>query len=203
MGTKGEFGKGDGFPWGKLFKPDMDHFKEFTENCVIFCGRETFETLPCKFRGLFFVVFSNSAEDLSDIKCKNGTSPDCIVSKEIIHDVSVVHGVEDSIAGYIEFASKGYKTIKGWDTCVIGGASIICNTLHIMDCISYTKVSEYMAPDGYMNCDTSIDKGVVNLLGAIERRYPDSYTVNKFAWGDDEKTHLLNIRVLDFGELKN
>lgn len=132
-GMNGEFGFEGGFPWKKMFKPDMDAFKKFTEGCTLVMGRKTFESLPSKLRNLKHVVFSSQ----DTVKCKNGETPDLIVT----------------VSDYDKYINNLHNVVG--DVCIIGGASLIESTIHLADTVLMTMVKRNDGTN--MICDVSVE----------------------------------------------
>lgn len=140
-GYNGEFGNGDTLPWGKPFKQDMEAFKKFTEDCVLVMGRKTFESLPCKLRGLKHIVFST--KDAEQIECKSKQNPDMTLS------------------GDVPSLVKELASVCGKPVCVIGGAEIIeilATEYELIDEVLCTIVyKEPVHPYNDLKCDTYIN----------------------------------------------
>jgi len=134
-GENGEFGLNGGFPWGSPIKRDMQQFTEFTTGCVLLMGRKTFESLPCKFRGLTFIVMSTKYKE--DIKAKDGSCPDIVVKSK---DKDFVINLDNLISE---------------DICVIGGADIIKNYIPFADSVSITEITR--KDKKYFESDVMLD----------------------------------------------
>lgn len=122
-GVKGEFGLSGKLPWGQPLEEDMTFFKEFTEGTTLLMGRSTWESLPCKLRGLKHVVLSSALENFDkDIQLRLGR-PDQVYTNKTLEEA-------------VEAAKEEYNQ----DVTIIGGKDLIERGIHIADKISWTKV---------------------------------------------------------------
>lgn len=122
-GHQGEFGLSGKLPWGKPIEKDMKHFKEYTEGTTLLMGRNTWEALPQRLRGLKHVVMSSALENFDkDIQARIGR-PDKVIVKG---------GLEEAI----EICKEEYKQ----DVCIIGGKDLVERGLHLADSYSCTIV---------------------------------------------------------------
>lgn len=124
--AKGGMGFQGSMPW-PLIKEDMQWFKSTTQNQIVVMGRKTWESpdMPSPLPGRRNVVFTNQFMDRDDIVQVNG-------------DVC-----------------EGLKFLKDdlidKEIYVIGGASLLQQSLPVLDKILVTKIP------GEYQCDTFID----------------------------------------------
>lgn len=122
-GVKGEFGLSGKLPWGQPLEEDMTFFKEFTEGTTLLMGRSTWESLPCKLRGLKHVVLSSALENFDkDIQIRLGR-PDQVYTNKTLEEA-------------VEAAKEEYKQ----DVTIIGGKDLIERGMFIADKVSWTLV---------------------------------------------------------------
>lgn len=145
-GMEGEFGLDGGFPWKRMFKHDMKHFKSFTTDTALVMGVKTYQSLPSRLRGLEHIVISaNTPHEL--IVTKSGERPTTIANPEDL----------------VEFLSTYYADK---DICVIGGKSLIEAVLPIADEVLHTVIYKFEEDDSNsdpvdfvdMDCDVKIDR---------------------------------------------
>jgi len=168
-GPNGEFGLGDAFPWGdKPFKEDMKVFKEFTDGCILVMGRKTFESLPCKLRGLRHVVLSNSD---TEIRCKNGSAP-CVVTSQRYH-----------LKLYLQTVSS----VNGTPVCVIGGAGLIDSVVKYADAIMMTEVFH----EDDMDSDVCLSDETQHYLVSKLLKHPNN--IEMFRDGGSEYDYCITV----------
>lgn len=133
VGTKGEFGNGDGLPWGAPLKKDMEYFREFTKGCVLVMGKKTFESLPKRIDDLDreCVVISRQHANTHP-RAKNG---------DRVKEYCAMGEVGLSAA--LEAISDSYNK----PVCVIGGAELIQQSVCLADEIMFTTVQDVVNSD--------------------------------------------------------
>lgn len=128
VGINGEFGNKGGLPWGAPISADMIHFQEFTKDCVLVMGKETFKSLPKALDDLgriCIVTTTNRDFDAESLRCKNGDKA---------FDVALNNNLGwDEL---LQFISKEFNK----DVCVIGGASLVEQTASIADEIMFSSI---------------------------------------------------------------
>lgn len=107
-GINGEFGNKGGLPWGAPLKEDMKAFVEFTKDCVLVMGRNTFESLPRNLNdhGRVTAVVCNQGVP----QAKNGDKPDSVI---------LLDG--EQLIDMLKTLRESYDK----DVVVIGGAALL------------------------------------------------------------------------------
>jgi len=163
------FGNADKLPWSQHIKKDMQVFKEFTNNCVLVMGRKTFESLPCKLRGLPHYVIT-SEMNRSNITNKKGENPD------------FVHiDIESTCIAAAEYSAHPLNTTT--DVCIIGGASVLKDAAKFVDEAMITKVyfnntERYYDAPKYIDIDSIEESLSNNHFIALENTKKYKYTLN-------------------------
>ena len=165
VGTKGEFGNGDGLPWGAPLKKDMEYFREFTKGCVLVMGKNTFESLPKRINDLDrdCVVISRQHAKTHP-RAKNG---------DMVKEYCAMG--ELSLSDALEAISDSYNK----PVCVIGGAELIQQSVCLADEIMFTTVQDVENSDmeHTVSLDTSdmrtkvYDGGRVGVYNSVTDYY--------------------------------
>lgn len=186
-GLRGEFGNKGDLPWGRPFKGDMEAFKEFTANCVMVMGAETFKSLPARFKSE-----NRECVVISRTMWRNGTEPQA-KNGDYANEYASVQGCD--LIEVLEELKQSY----GKDVCVIGGASLIEQTVPFADKVMHTLIEGKFDHDVAINpdalCIADSDKFKFNVSGVTCKREQRNggednwfYTIRKLFRGKRQTT---------------
>ncbi|MFH1287013.1 MAG: dihydrofolate reductase [Candidatus Magasanikbacteria bacterium] len=131
-------GKNNSLPWH--MPEDLKHFKELTTGSVVLMGRNTWESLPEKFRPL---------PDRKNIVITRNTE------YQIPDGVFLYHSIDDAL-----------KAHEGEDIFVIGGAMMYKQTIDLADRLYITHVEQDVDGDAFF---PEIDPTVWKEVGRDNR----------------------------------
>lgn len=117
-GPVGEFGTEDRLPWD--CPADLQHFKEYTKDCILVMGSATFASLPRKLPGRLHLVIGREGTT-----AKNGDAYDYH-----LNDYKDIQDILEIIDSHTER-----------DLCVIGGRSLLRLASTFVSEASITSVS--------------------------------------------------------------
>lgn len=134
-GINGEIGKDNDLLWAKQ-KADMALFKDLTAGCTVVMGRNTWESIPEKYRPLPNRVNIVVSRTLTDVE-----------------GAIVVNSIEEAIK-----RAEGVNTQELW---FIGGKSIYEEALKICDRLSITRIDEEF-PDADVVLESAVNPSASN-----------------------------------------
>ncbi|AUS02004.1 dihydrofolate reductase-like domain protein [Vibrio phage 3.058.O._10N.286.46.B8] len=179
VGAHGEFGNGDGLPWGAPLKGDMEHFREFTEGCVLVMGAKTYESLPKRLDDLDrMCVVIGRTKPVDKICAKNGELPNYALG---------------SYGAALSYTLNQIMLMYNKPVCVIGGAELIKASTVLADEIMFTTVSNESFHDPHktmphtVSLDTSYLETKNYLDGCVVSHNPSGIVFHKHLVGNDVK----------------
>lgn len=125
VGKNGEIGQDGDLPWGRGQKADLANFKKVTGKHAVVMGRNTFQSLPKKFRPLpnrFNIVLSRDADYMNSI---NGYDTDHVICTSSLESAIKV--------------AKGRREKELW---IIGGSYLYHQALEYVDEVHVTVIHE-------------------------------------------------------------
>ncbi|AGG58212.1 dihydrofolate reductase [Vibrio phage henriette 12B8] len=160
VGAHGEFGNGDGLPWGAPLKGDMEHFREFTKGCVLVMGAKTYESLPKRLDDLDrMCVVIGRTKPVDKICAKNGELPN--------------HTYATSGAD-LAYSLNQIMLMYNKPVCVIGGAELIKASTVLADEIMFTTVTNGSVDESHKTMPHTVSLDT-SYLGT--KNYPDGCVV--------------------------
>lgn len=160
VGDNGELGRDNGLLWKQ--KADMQHFKEKTAGCPVLMGRNTWESLPPRFRPL-------------------PGRPNVVVTSGNIEGVSTAKSISEAI----ERIKKDYMEGTIW---IIGGASMYREALCMAHAVSITRVhASFDDADVLLPESTYLEKFGFQLVKCSDKMPADEYNEYPYTFMEYER----------------
>jgi dihydrofolate reductase len=160
VGENGELGRNNDLLWKQ--KADMQHFKEKTVGCPVVMGRNTWESLPPRFRPL-------------------PDRPNVVVTSGEVSGVSTARSIDEAI----EQIRKYYVEGTIW---IIGGASMYKEALRKADIISITRIhASFDDADVLLPESMYLEKFGFELVGRGDKMPADEYNEYPYTFMEYKK----------------